>query len=181
MKPVSGAARGVSPGPREEKKSGEAKEGKDGSFCGWMKKRSNANRHMWQSRYFQFKPPNPKAPRPVILYYRSDKDCQQGKKEQGSIYIDLIKDLELATKGKGSEARCRFDIKLPTKEYHLISDSPQEAQRWIKIISSYQSYTVAGNTEVMHGMLMMKSAKGWQKRFWVLDTKKTCSINILQK
>jgi len=166
-KSPGGASRSLSPAPRKE-----AKEEKDGSFSGWMKKRSNANRHMWQKRYFMFKPPNPKAPRPIIRYYKTEKEQQQGKKEQGTIYLDLIKDLELATRGKGSETRCRFDIKLPTKEYHLISDTSQEAQKWIKIISSYQSYTVAGSTELMQGMLMMKSAKGWQKRFWVLDSKK---------
>eukprot|EP00808_Paulinella_micropora_P026382 g59044.t1 len=100
----------------------------------YLRKRSHANRHLWQTRFFMYKPADSRLKtRPCLSWYFSDK--QAGLKgsapsgaPKGVLFFDQIRSVRRPKRGKGSENGCRLDVLLLSKAMHIICLDPETAK-----------------------------------------------------
>eukprot|EP00457_Paulinella_chromatophora_P002511 gb/GEZN01002516.1/.p1 GENE.gb/GEZN01002516.1/~~gb/GEZN01002516.1/.p1 ORF type:complete len:792 (-),score=151.71 gb/GEZN01002516.1/:59-2434(-) len=114
----------------------------------YMRKRSNANRHFWQTRYFMYKPAgSQKGDRPYLCWYLTEK--QVGRTgpaglPKGVLYFDQISSVCRPRRGKGSEHGCRLDLSLLSKQMHLICLLPQDAVKMASTVKFFCQKAEAG-------------------------------------
>jgi hypothetical protein len=67
-----------------------------------------------------------------LEYFEHERGYQNGEKAKGTIALSDLKGSELATKGKGSDKHCRFNVSLHSTDrvYELIAPSATEAMQW---------------------------------------------------
>lgn len=99
-------------------------------FSGYLKKKSNKNRHIWARRYFVLR--IDVKSRPELSYFHSINDAKLNKNPTSIQLSDV--GLEWAASGKGAEDGVRLNLELGSKygreELSLIAPSEEECAAW---------------------------------------------------